>query len=556
MSSSSPSYLTKNRLGVYILQVRVPANIRHNRRLIQRSLRTRNRRDALKQARRLVIQLEDNNFDIDLIDKQFLRDAELFHIGKPLFEELQRLWSEGDQLAIDSFLVDLTSNEEEALRYLADLNNRNIDQLAQLLKIGDRRKTAEFLLELPRIFKQPIREVLNRHLATNKPSPSPTPSSAPQQPIRSTKDVKLDIAFETWKDTYQPPAMSKSAFGEYTRLIAFFLRIIKHVNHDTMPRISELNTDMIGEYKTILEKVPRGVHTKSKTIEQLTNMTGEKTAPTTIKNTFGNVGHFIQWLSNEGYPLQQANICSVLTHHRKVKKEEKKRRVPLDDKDLQVLFLSDNYRLGKWKRASEFWVPLIALFTGMARNEIVQLEVKDVYPTKGYHVIDVNERGNKQLKVASSNDDEGSTGRPRIIPIHKQLIDMGFLDFAQHQKQKGEVRLFPCEPRNNRGHFGAYGNRFRRYRDKVGAGPRHDKEYRDFHSFRHLMKTKLREVEKDDGLIDDILGHTSTLRSTVGRTYDHSERLEFKANAIKKLKHECIDFDSIRPWQRHSFARN
>jgi integrase len=350
--------------------------------------------------------------------------------------------------------------------------------------------------------------------------------------------------------------MNQSSFGEYTRMIGMFLRIIKHINHNTIPRVSELTVDMIREYKTIFSEIPRSVRTEDKSIEKLLSMKREKKSPSTIKNTFGNVGHFIQWLSGEGYPIQ-SNIHDVLTHYRNIKKSEKKRRVPLDEKDLKALFLSDNYRLGKWKRESEFWAPLIALFTGMTRSEIIQLEADDIYKQYNSYVFDVNDRGSKTLKAPSSIDDENesSTGRKRIIPVHKQLIDIGLIEFVTHQKKRGETKLFPCEERNNRSHFGAYGNRFSNYRKKVGVVPRHDKELRDFHSFRHLMKTKLREVEIDDGIIDDILGHTSTLRSTVGRTYDHSNRLKFKTEAINKLKHDCIDFSLIKPWQQNRFAR-
>jgi len=474
VSSSSPSYLTKNRFGVFILQVRVPVRIRQNRPdvkpLIQRSLRTRNRREALRSARKIVVWMEDNEFDIDKFDQEAQRNAELFSIGKPLFAELNGLWSEGDQIAVEEFLARLTSTQEEALRYISDLSNRNVDHFEQLLETGDREKITEFLLELPRIFKQPIREVLNRHRAVRKPTSSPAPSVPSQQPVRSTKDIKLDVAFEKWRETHQPPAMNQSSFGEYTRMIGMFLRIIKHINHNTTPRVSELTVDMISEYKTIFSEIPRSIRTEDKSIEKLLSMKGEKKSPNTIKNTFGNVGHFIQWLSGEGYPIQ-SNIHDVLTHYRKIKKGETKRRVPLDEQDLKALFLSDNYRLGKWKRESEYWAPLIALFTGMTRSEIIQLEVDDIYKQDNSYVIDVNERGSKILKASSSIDDENesSTGRKRIIPIHKQLIDIGLIEFVTHQKKRGEKKLFPCEERNNRSHFGAYGNRFSNYRKKVSS---------------------------------------------------------------------------------------
>jgi hypothetical protein len=107
--------------------------------------------------------MEDNEFDMDKFDQEAQRNAELFSIGKPLFAELKRLWSEGDQIAVEALLARLTSTQEEALRYISDLSNRNVDHFEQLLETGDREMITEFLLELPRIFKQPIRDVLSRH---------------------------------------------------------------------------------------------------------------------------------------------------------------------------------------------------------------------------------------------------------------------------------------------------------------------------------------------------------------------------------------------------------
>lgn len=561
MSSGSPSYITKNRLGIYLLQIRVPHHIRITnpdaKALIQRSLRTRNKRDALRKARKLVVWMEENNFDIDKIEREMNREIELFHVGMPLFEKLNLLWTDRDIIVIDSFFEQLSYHEEEALKYVAELSNHYMDQLDELLISGDLLNITKFLIDLPRIFKKSAQDKLALHKASSKHPPCPSQPTSPPPPSRSIKDVKLDSAYSTWAEKHQPPAMKASSYQEFKRMISFFVRIINHINHNSMPHISELTIDMIGEYKNILENIPKGIRTKGTPIEDLLKYTGESNSPTTIKNTLGNVGHFIKWLSGEGYPLQP-NIYDVLTHHRKIKAIEKKKRVPLDDQDLKALFNSDNYHHGKWERASEFWVPLIALFTGMTRNEIVQLEVADIYEKSSIFVIDVNDRGDKQLKVSASENDEESatTGRARIIPIHSKLIEFGLINFVEYQKSNGQKKLFPCEPRNPRGHFGAYGNRFRSYRIKVGVGPRDDKELRDFHSFRHLVKTKLREVIKDEGLIDDILGHTSKNRSVAGMVYDHSERIGFKADAINRLEYDSIDFNSICEWKLNLFAQN
>ncbi len=564
MSSTGFSYLVKNRLGIFYLQLRIPKHIRDNdpelKPLVRKSLRTRNRREALRLARKLVVWMEDNDFQKNIAswEDEARSGDELFHIGQPLFEELETLWNTGDQVSIDNFTSNLSIKEQSALNYMMELNNSYVEQFKRLLAEGDKEDKVKFIQQLPRIFKKNINDTLNLHFATKKQksNPPPTPAPIPIKTIHSDeKDPYLDAAYKRWVEEDADQAMKKSSFGEYSRMVELFLRILKEINNNVMPRVSEVNTEMIRYYKEIFSEIPKGVKVANKSLFELVIMDGNKKSPTTIKGTYHNIGTFIKWVK-VGYPLQP-DIHETLTQFRKIRNSEKKRRVPLDCQDLKALFESDRYRLGHWKRGSEFFVPLIALFTGMTRNEIVQLEVNDIYEKDGYNVIDINERGDKQLKISSNFDDEdeGSTGRPRIIPVHDELNKLGLLDYVAHQKANDETRLFPCEPRNPRGQFGAYGNRYLAYRKKVGAMPRNDKEYRDFHSFRHLMKTKLSDVEKNDGLLDDILGHSSSLRSDTGRGYDHAERIKLKYDAIRKVQYDCIDFSKIRLWKHHKFAK-
>lgn len=92
MPSTGFSYVVKNRLGIYYLQLRIPKHIRDNRPdlkpPIRKSLRTRNRRDALRFARKLVVWMEDNDFQKSIAswEDEARRCDELFHIGLPLYE--------------------------------------------------------------------------------------------------------------------------------------------------------------------------------------------------------------------------------------------------------------------------------------------------------------------------------------------------------------------------------------------------------------------------------------------------------------------------------------
>ncbi|MEY4718137.1 MAG: hypothetical protein RL563_755, partial [Pseudomonadota bacterium] len=104
MTTLSPCYITKNRLGIYLLQVRTPKAVLdknpHAKRLIQRSLGTRNRTDALRLARKMVVLMEENNFDLAVIDAKIENEERLFQTGRPLFEELNRLTQEGDPILL------------------------------------------------------------------------------------------------------------------------------------------------------------------------------------------------------------------------------------------------------------------------------------------------------------------------------------------------------------------------------------------------------------------------------------------------------------------------
>ncbi|WP_428354763.1 site-specific integrase [Methyloprofundus sp.] len=264
------------------------------------------------------------------------------------------------------------------------------------------------------------------------------------------------------------------------------------------------------------------------------------------------VAEMFSWGEDKNYKISKGIVTSLNTVA-KPKSRDKKKRKPWDLLDLEKHFNSKEYQQGQYfKQASMVWVPLIALFTGGTLSELVQLYSSDIFEKEGEWVIDINSGDDKELKVEGSDDDEPD-GRPRIIPIHQQLIKLGFIDFVEHQQSKGEQKLFPDEPRNKNYKFDNFSKRFRYYRDKVGAGPRNDKEFRDFHSFRHLVRTNLEEIGVETGLIDDIIGHTSKDRSMGKQIYSHSELIKRKAAAIKKLNYPCIDFTKIRDWKHHKF---
>jgi integrase len=173
------------------------------------------------------------------------------------------------------------------------------------------------------------------------------------------------------------------------------------------------------------------------------------------------------------------------------------------------------------QRDEHYWIPLIALLSGMRQEEICQLHVEDVREAEGVVYFDVNDRPPRKLKNATA---------VRLVPIHKDLISLGFLDHVEACRRVGEPRLFPNLQRGGAdarlGH--AFSKWFTRYRQERGL-------YRrglDFHALRHTATTLMHQAGIEAAVIDHATGHT-----TPGETarYTKGSRLHQLQTAINSV---------------------
>lgn len=127
-----------------------------------------------------------------------------------------------------------------------------------------------------------------------------------------------------------------------------------------------------------------------------------------------------------------------------------------------------------------FWAPLIALHMGFRSEEILQLAISDIQELNGIPCIVLKQGPGQSLKSAAAR---------RTVPIHKNLLELGFMRLVNLRKQEGEPRLFPWIKRSeSKATFTeTFSKTFTRYRkDNDLYAPN-----RDFHSFRttfnHLL---------------------------------------------------------------------
>jgi integrase len=159
----------------------------------------------------------------------------------------------------------------------------------------------------------------------------------------------------------------------------------------------------------------------------------------------------------------------------------------------------------------KYWIPLIGLYSGARLEEISQLHVTDIKQIDKIWTIDINFEGEKKLKTKSSK---------RLIPVHKNLIGMGFIEYWQGVKASGYDRLFPNLKRIK----GKYGHSmskwFSNYLIRIGIKTVERKL--SFHSLRHTFITKAKRLELPEGHIKEIVGHAnkSITYGLYGKSYE------------------------------------
>lgn len=185
---------------------------------------------------------------------------------------------------------------------------------------------------------------------------------------------------------------------------------------------------------------------------------------------------------------------------------------PFSSEDLNKLLASPvfagNIRPVRGRGETAKFAPLIALFSGARRGEVLQLFVRDVFvdPEANVWCFRFDEDDGKTLKTSSSF---------RITPVHPILIDLGLVAFVQQRaKEVGlDVSLWPGF--ENRAKLQTKMNRWGQWFNAYLAKEVVNEPDKKFHSFRGTFKRFARDVLNED-VIDRLVGHAHT---SVGSQY-------------------------------------
>ena len=189
------------------------------------------------------------------------------------------------------------------------------------------------------------------------------------------------------------------------------------------------------------------------------------------------------------------------------------KRRPWADDELTKFFtqpLHTAYELPKDRKAgadAAYWIPLLGLYTGARVGELAQLRTIDIESDAGVPMLSITNEGDGQRVK--------TTAGIRKVPLHSELIRLGFLDYVAKREKNGDATLWPALPARKGKPGGYFSHWFGIYRRPLGFG-----KYPDFHCFRHTVRSQLANAGIAEGLIDTLVGH-EVAGSTGAKVYTH-----------------------------------
>jgi integrase len=357
----------------------------------------------------------------------------------------------------------------------------------------------------------------------------------------------LSEAIKGYLDTYATKDMDAMERKAKAALSAF-LELVGDKNCDLLRQ-----ADVTGFFENI-QRLPRNwqaLRNKGKSLTAI--ITDNDDQPGLSHSTFSTnyvvpVRQFLEYshhrLEECGFPSLKTDPKTIAIYYGDKKSDGAGKQRPITTEELRVIF--EGERMIKHAISTstlhKYWLPHIGLFTGARINEICQLDPQtDITVIDGILCFDFTEEGGvgtgvkKSLKTASS---------VRRVPVHSQLLELGFESYINHLRESGATRLFPdWQPRAGK----ASKNAERWFQRELETLKIKDitpgKKLVGFHAFRHTFINHAFENDIDPKY-KALSGHDDETESDVVKGYRGSLSIKKLKTIMEQFQ---FDLDFITP---------
>ena len=327
----------------------------------------------------------------------------------------------------------------------------------------------------------------------------PQLAQSPQQVSTAQQSLLFSEAMEKYIEAnLRSNKWKTDTVRDIKNRLSFFIKIIGD------KPIQDIIREDMRLFVENLQRLPPN-HTKfeqyvGKSISEIIDMSPEQTLSVKTINTItGAVAALLGWCVQEGLlsnsPAQGLQIVDP--------RHSIDLRHPFSLEDLGRIFVHPKFAQSKFKHPSYYWLPLIALFTGMRLEEIAQLHCVDIKKFNGVlWIIDINEVGVDEQGVGKKLKNKNAH---RVVPVHRTLIELGLLDYLAHIERGKNIRLFPeLSVTDKTTEFGKQpGKQF----SAVVKGTLDKADKKSFHSLRHTFADFYKQRGMQTDFFRQLYGH-------------------------------------------------
>lgn len=567
MSFRLPAYLLLSRHHVFYFRVAVPVPLRSvlSRSEIRVSLRTSDRRAAISDARKWKMRYDewfetiaDMNTPAPKLFKVYV-DYALWHVWFEVpvpsgrFQVLKNIKIPPGR---DISEFDLTLNEDGSVRVTEIMTNTppnacefNIKWNADgSLSIDDvpNDVTEEQAQGIGKAVKR-MAEELRDHIRSPDISTGTPEQRASQDVSDSSERIPNEFSsrMSNVLEIYRKEKLAGNRWNEKTNQQNFSrLQLICLYLND--PDVSKVRPLDITNMKQDLHYLPKNLPIEGlsnrrlhliiklqKRRERAKRPLEQRISVVTLNAYLSRLSGFLEWCVDQGYADLNAGKNKTIRRSKSHVDDEDDSRVEWEESDLKAIFESKFFSDHMYAHPYQYWLPILAIFTGARINELSQLHTGDIIfddesETWCVKFFPDRKKGQK-LKNEKAK---------RLIPLNHKVIDLGFIEFLQERKKSARkdesIQLFTGLTLQRDG-YGKNSSRwfnevFKRY---LGYKPNDGKV---FHSFRRNVISQLKQFlltlnfGKIDIVTKAIVGH----KGDVDITWDYYAS-DFRPAILKRV---------------------
>ena len=374
-----------------------------------------------------------------------------------------------------------------------------------------------------------------------KDEPNNNSTTSDELPYLPIAGGLLSSNIKTFIDRKKVEGKSIKEIGSDNKILEEFVEIVGDFD------FSRVTKKEVSYYIDVQTKLPPNRKKSQKyrdlTIKQVMelNLSQKETqTPQNINKRLSKLSAFGNWGVRQGLLL--TNPFSGMKF---LVKKQPNRRQPFTTDDLKKILKPETYL--NWtinfehpykihkvnNKLPYYWVFLLGIFSGMRTNEMCQLRLSDLKKIDKIWFMFVEDSENTKVKTESSI---------RKIPLHPQLIELGFIDYVGNLRKKKKTRVF-WELREDRDGFASKVSRH--YNEKflpaIGVWEKHKKV---LYCTRHTFINKLYSEKVDENVIKTLVGHEKefTMKHYGGDPFTPEVLLE----EISKVNYSKINWKGLK----------